>query len=116
MSSASDIYLSKTYLVDGADTDFLAHEVEVGFEVLLSSCVDHLEFHGAFGEPVAEEEFAAVHSIMTLVFQIEYAISVFFWREGLQEVIPILLSLSLLLQHLDRWASTISSFSILKTR
>jgi hypothetical protein len=54
----------------------------VGLEVLFESRVEQLDFErSAIGEPIAEEQFAAVHSVIIGVFQIEDAHPRFFGGE-----------------------------------
>ena len=67
-------WLSHLYVVRGTSDNLLAQDVQFSLEALFECGVGKFLFQGSsVGQPVKEEKFAAVHTVMALILEIEDA-------------------------------------------
>lgn len=99
----------KAYLIDSGNADLFAVKIKLLLEGLLTSCIEHFTLDlSAIGQPVAEEDFGRVDSVMGLEFQIEDGKPVVILGQAMEELVPGFISLSVLFDNL-----CVSSITIL---
>jgi hypothetical protein len=93
----------KRYIVFGIEYDLFAPDVELGLEALLEGGVGELQLErSAIGQPVAEEQPAAIHPVVARKLEIENTHARLLFGETAQESSPVLLAGPHDVDHLHR--------------
>jgi hypothetical protein len=85
----------KEYIISAIEDYFPTSNIQVGLEVFLEGGVDEFLLEGsAVGQPIAEEQFAAVHPVVAGVLEVEDAHAGLLGREAFDELGPVPLAIA----------------------